>query len=137
LLAALTAYQPPRTVSPLANCNLERVNNDLLGAQPLKLDTSHANTFTGWIDPSGATVSRFWLRFDDAQAKHYLHAPIQLTIARPDVLAADPDAPRISGFKLQLPANILPAGQYHVYIAVTSNSTVHVCDNGRHIEVEP
>lgn len=131
--AGLVAYQPTQTVSPLANCNLERLNSEMFGALPLRLNPSQANTFTGWMDPSGVGTPRFWLRFDDVQAKRYLHVPIQLTIERPDVLASDPNAPRVSGFALRLPANEVPVGQYHVYLAVTTDTAAYVCDNGRHV----
>lgn len=132
----LTAYvRGAASFKPLPNCNLERLNRELFGAQPLALHLSQVNTFTGWVDPSGVATPSLWLRFDDAQAKRYLHAPFKLTTERPDVLANDPNAPRVSGFELQLPANALPAGQYHVYVVVTSGAAAHVCDNGRHINV--
>lgn len=132
-LAGLVAYQPTQTVSPLTHCNLERLNSEMFGALPLTLNPSQANTFTGWMDPSGVGTPRFWLRFDDVQAKRYLQVPIQLTIDRPDVLASDPSAPRVSGFALRLPANAVPVGQYHVYLAVTTDTAAYVCDNGRHV----
>lgn len=131
--AGLFAYQPTQTVSPLASCNLERLNSEMLGAGPLTLNPSQANTFTGWMDPSGVGTPSLWLRFDDVRAKRYLHVPIQLTIERPDVLASDPNAPRVSGFALRLLPNELPVGQYHVYLAVTTDAATYVCDNGRHV----
>lgn len=132
---ALVAYQLPQTGSPLANCNLERLNSELFVAQSLTLNPSQTNTFRGWVDPAGVADPLLWLRFDDAQAKRYLHVPIKLTIERPDVLASDKSAPRVSGFELSLPRDALPAGQYHVYVAVTSGVLAHVCDNGRHVDV--
>lgn len=122
---------------PLPNCNLERLNGDLFGAQPLMLNAAQTNTITGWVDPSGVDDPHFWLRFDDTQAKRYLHAPIQLTIQRPDVQTSDPDAPRVSGFEVRVPANALPSGRYHAYLAIQSGGVTHICDNGRHMEVEP
>lgn len=132
----LTAYiHGAVPFKPLPNCNLESLNSDLFGAQPLMLNPFQPNTLKGWVDPTGTTDSRLWLRFDDAQARRYLHAPLQLTIERSDVLTSDPGAPRVSGFELRLPRNSLPAGRYHIYIAVTSDSTAHICDNGRQIDV--
>lgn len=133
----LTAYAPGAVpFKPLPNCNVERLNGNLFGAQPSMLNSAQANTITGWVDPAGVAEPKIWLRFDDAQAKRYLHVPIQLTIERPDVQTSDLGAPRVSGFELQLPASALPTGQYHVYIAMISGDAAHVCDNGRHIEVE-
>lgn len=134
----LATYTPGALLfKPLPNCNLEWLDGNPFGAQPQTVKLAQANTITGWVDPAGVANPKIWLRFDDAQAQRYFHAPIELTIQRPDVLTNDPAAPRVSGFALQLPASALPAGQYHVYVTVTSGATAHVCDNGRHINIAP
>lgn len=133
---SLTAYSPG-SVPPkvLRNCNVERLNDEMFGAQPLVLGSSQAISITGWADPSDVPDSRIWLRFDDAPADQYLHAPVTLTTARADVQLHDPKAPLKTGFSIELPTDALPAGSYHIYLAVTSANSVYVCDNGRQVKI--
>lgn len=131
----LTAYAPG-AYTPLITCNLGMVNATNFGSQPVALKTEHANAFKGWLFASGLAAPEYWLRFDDQHAGSYLHTPLQLSIERPDVVAAHPEAPRDSGFAVTIPANALPAGHYHAYIAVNSGGTTYICDSGRYVDVK-
>lgn len=135
-VARLQPYTPG-AYTPLSSCNLDVMNGSVVAGSPVKMRAGSVNTFGGWIDASGLATPGFWLRFDDTQNHRYLEAPIQLTIKRPDVVAVHPDAPSVSGFSVSVAANALPAGPYHAYLVVQSGGMTHICDSGRHIEVEP
>lgn len=130
----LVAYQPPQDLSPLANCNLETADDRAFGSGALTLQSDGANAFKGWLDVSGVTNPVYRMRFDDADAGRHLQAPVFLTEQRPDVAAAHPGVPLASGFNLELTPGALPAGSYHVYLAIESGGKTYVCDNGRHIK---
>lgn len=133
----LTAYTPSSSYRPLSTCNLSNFNNATFGAEPVALKWGAPNSFSGWVVTAGIAHPTFWLRFDDRHASRYLHIPFQLTIDRPDVVAAHPDAAKVTGFGVTVPATVLPNGQYHVYLVVKSGDTTYICDSGRHVEVEP
>jgi hypothetical protein len=130
----LSVYQPPQTVTPLANCNLETVNGQVFGSGALTLQSGHANVFKGWLDAAGIANPIYRMRFDSAESNRNLQAPLSLTEQRPDVAAAHPGAPMTSGFDLELSPGALPVGSYHVYLAVESGGKAYVCDSGRHIK---
>lgn len=133
----LNAYSPSATAAPLQHCNLEAAAGTKFAGQPVALKAGQSNEFRGWVDDGSLANPEVWLRFDEVQGNSHLHAPLQLTIERQDVTAAHPDASRTPGFRLDLPANALPPGQYHAYIAAVSAGVAHVCDNGRQIQIGP
>ena len=122
--------------APLAGCNLDVINGSVAGASPLKMAASDINTFGGWIDVSGLAAAAIWLRFDADQGERHLQGPVRLTIDRPDVVAARPAAPLVSGFAVSIAAGALPAGNYHAYLAVQAGGVTYICDSGRHVEVQ-
>lgn len=132
----LVAYQPPQTVSPLANCNLETVDGQAFGSAASTLQSDRVSTFKGWLDTAGVANPVYRMRFDSDDSGHHLQAPLSLTEQRADVAAAHPGAPLISGFSLTLPSDALSPGSYHVYLAVESGGKTYVCDSGRHIDVQ-
>lgn len=132
----LAAYTPSGSYTPLSSCNLSNFNNAVFGTEPVALKRGTPNSFSGWIVTSGIAHPTLWLRFDDRIAGRYLHMSFQLTINRPDVVAAHPDAAKVTGFDVTLPAAGLPGGHYHVYLAVKSGDVTYICDSGRHIEVK-
>lgn len=99
----------------------------------MELKTGVINTFKGWFFAANLESPTYWLRLDGQQGDRYLKLPLQLDVERPDVVALHPDAPRVLGFAMTIAANALPSGQYHAYLAVTSESTIYTCDSGRHI----
>ena|SRR5690348_4760207 len=125
---------PPQIVSPLANCNLEMVDDRAFGTGTLALQSGHANVFKGWLDAAGVANPVYWMRFDDTNAERHMQTSFSLTEQRADVAAARPDAPLVSGFRLTLPHGVLPVGSYHVYLAVESGGKTYVCDSGRYID---
>lgn len=129
----LVAYQPPQTVNPLANCNLETVDDQAFGSGALTLRSDRVSTFKGWLDADGIANPVYRMRFDSDNSEHHLQAPLSLTEQRADVAAAHPGAPLVSGFSLTLQSGALPPGSYHVYLAVESGGKTYVCDSGRHI----
>lgn len=136
---ALVTYAPSAAPTKLlSSCNLEYVDVIPLGSsQSVTLKNGQLKAFKGWVDGSGLAQPSYWLRLDDPTANRYLQMPVALTIPRPDVRAVEASAALVSGFNVNVPVNTLPVGSYHVYLAVESGNTVHVCDNGRHIEVVP
>lgn len=133
----LSAYSPGATAAPLQHCNLEAAAGTKFAGQPVAVKGGQSNEFRGWVDDGGLANPAVWLRFDEVQGNSHLHIPVRLTVERQDVSAAYPDASRTPGFTLDLSANALPHGQYHVYIAAVSSGVAHVCDNGRQIDVGP
>jgi hypothetical protein len=132
----LVAYQPPQIVSPLANCNLEAVDGQAFGSAASILQSGRVITFKGWLDAAGVANPVYRMRFDSDGSGHHLQAALSLTEQRADVAAAHPGALLLSGFSLTLPSGALPAGLYHVYLAVESGGKTYVCDSGRHIDVQ-
>lgn len=133
-VSQLLAYTPSSAYKPLSTCNLGMVNATTFGTQPVELKTGAANTFKGWLFATNLDSPKYWLRFDDLQGDRYLHSPLRLDVERTDVVALHPGAPRVSGFAVTIPANALPPGQYHAYLAVESGDTTYICDSGRHID---
>lgn len=132
----LVTYQPPQTVSPLANCNLEMVDDQAFGSGALTMQSDRASAFKGWLDAAGVTNPVYRMRFDSDDSGRHLQATLSLTEQRADVVAAHSGAPLVSGFSLTLPPSALPLGSYHVYLAVESGGKTYVCDSGRHIDVQ-
>lgn len=130
----LMAYAPGSAYKPLSTCNLGMVNATTFGTQPVELKTGVANIFKGWLFATNLDSPTYWLRFDGRQGDRYLQSPLQLDVERADVVASYPGAPRVSGFAVTIPANALPPGQYHAYLAVKSGGTIYICDSGRYID---
>lgn len=137
LLTGISVYDPQASVKPISSCNLESVGSITLGQQQIKLESKESNTFRGWIAASAQGQPSYRLRFEDRSRDRYLQLRIKLTAERPDVVTIDAAAPLISGFGADLPANSLPAGDYHVYLAAASGNLTYICDNGRQIRIEP
>lgn len=134
----ISAYTPPIVpTKPLSACNLEAVGSVSFGPQPLTWKSGQPNVVKGWVDGAGLISPQYWLRFDDPSAKRYLRAYVTLTAQRPDVVLAHADAPLVSGFALSIPAESVPAGQYHLYLAVVAGGHTYICDDGRHIDASP
>ena len=129
------AYTPSSAYKPLSTCNLGMVNAATFGTHPVELKTGAVNTFKGWLFATNLDSPTYWLRFDGQRGDRYLQSPLKLDVERPDVTAVHADAPRVSGFAVTIPANALPPGQYHAYLAVTSGDTTYICDSGRHVDV--
>lgn len=131
----LVAYAPTPNVLPITTCNLERIDGAAFAGQPVPTARGAAHTLSGWIAAPGVRDPQYWLRFDDKAANHFLETRLQLDIKRPDVAASVPGAPVLSGFKLELPSDALPTGQYHVYLVAAAGGTDDVCDNGRQVNI--
>lgn len=135
---AIAVYTPSAVpTKPLADCNLEYLGTTLFGSQPLTWKSGQANLIKGWIDGSGLASPSYWLRFDDASARHHLQVRVDLTVQRPDVVSTHPGSPLVSGFELNVPAGSLPVGEYHVYLAAIAGDQAYTCDNGRHVDATP
>lgn len=136
--AQVSPYTPGAApAKPLSSCNLEAIGTVKYGLDPIELAAGRQNAFKGWVDASQLTQPSYWLRFDDKNASRHMHVRFDLTVKRADVVAADPNAPLVSGFTVSVPANALPVGQYHVYLAVQSGGAAYICDNGRYVKITP
>lgn len=136
--AQILAYTPgAMRAKSLADCNLETIGSTRFGAQSMPLKSGEKSSFAGWIDASGLNQPTLWLRFDNQSANRNFQLPVTLTVQRPDVASTHPGAPLVSGFNVDLPADGLPDGNYHVYLAATVGDVAYLCDNGRNVTVAP
>lgn len=135
--SGLSPYTPGKKVVPLMSCNLERVDGVTFGADTVERPMDQAHSFSGWIGAPRLDKPAYQLRFDDKQTNRYLQAPVSPSIARPDVtaIAGNEALSPNSGFKLDLAASVLAAGQYHVYLVAVAGDTVYSCDNGRQVTI--
>jgi len=135
---ALQVYTPGVKMDSFTSCNLERVDDIVFQATPVKRAVSYAQSFSGWVAQPKLDKPAYSLHFDDNQAKHYFQISLIPSVDRPDVIAiaGNQMLPRNSGFNARLRANALPAGRYHIYLVATEGSTSYSCDNGREIVVD-
>lgn len=134
----LQSSQPEATIGIFKGCNIEAMDASPFQGSPLDAESSHAHVLAGWIADPGLAHASYWLRFENKSKGLHYQAPLSLTIKRPDVVAAAASkgsVPLNSGFEEQLPAQSLPAGQYHAYVAAMQGAQASVCDNGREIVV--
>lgn len=132
----VVAYVPSAMpTKPLSSCNLEAVGTAKFGTQPMQLRFDDRKAFMGWIDASALAKPTYWLRFDNQSANRYVQMPVTLSVQRPDVASTHAGAPLVSGFDAYLPADSLPSGKYHVYLAAEAGGAAFICDNGRYVIV--
>lgn len=132
----LQTFEPEATIGTFNGCNLEAMDASPFNSGPLDAESSHAHVLGGWIAAPGLAYASYWLRFENKSKGLHYQALLSLTIKRPDVVAArNGSVPLNSGFEETLPAQSLPAGQYHAYVAAMQGAQVRVCDNGREIVV--
>lgn len=130
------SFQPEATIGSFKDCNIEAMDASPFQGSPLDAESSHAHVLAGWIADPGLAHASYWLRFENKSKGLHYQVPLSLTIKRPDVVAAsNGSAPLNSGFEEQLPAQSLPPGQYHAYVAAKQGTQVTACDNGREIVV--
>lgn len=146
--AAMPAGQFPKELSaaaataelkPDALCNLERIDNQLLGSsEPYTPADSHRAVLTGWLGdgstkslPSGPVlmfrmvgVSRVW------------ETPLNLSVPRDDVVKATGAAGlKMSGFSLDADLSALPVGSYRMVLVYDREGARYACDNGRDLAI--
>lgn len=132
----LQSFQPEATIGTFKGCNIEAMDASPFNGSPLDAASSHTHVLGGWIADPGLAHASYWLRFENKSKGLRYQAPLSLTVKRPDVVAArDGSVSLNSGFEETLPAQSLPAGQYHAYVAAMQGAQVRVCDNGREIVV--
>ena len=134
-VSKLATYTPASNASAITSCNIETFDDAAFQAGPGTVALAVKHSVAGWIAAPQMSKPTYWLRLDDEAKGRYLQTQINMSVARPDVVAAVSGAsiPLISGFKLELPANEVPAGNYHIYLAAAAGSTVDICDSGRNV----
>lgn len=133
-VAAPVAYSAESVTGAITTCNIERFDKASFQSAPIEGALSVAHSIGGWIASPQLSSPSFSLRFEDKAQDHYFQVPVSLSVTRPDVLANNPGVPLVSGFIRGLPAFAVPAGQYHVYLAVEAGGKISVCDSGRHVD---
>lgn len=133
--ATVSAYTPEQGSTPITSCNIETFDTTGFGVQSINATSGQVHSISGWIAFTLGGTPKYWLRLDNKQSNQYFEAPVNLSIQRPDVVAMAGNAalPLNSGFKVDMPVNALPAGEYHVYLAAIDGQAVYSCDNGRQV----
>lgn len=133
----VSEYTPGQRTVALTSCNLERMDGVAFGADPIEHPAGQTHSFSGWIAAPQLDEPRFQIRFDDKQAGHHLQLPVKPSIVRSDVtsIAKDESFSPNSGFKVDIPSDVLAAGRYHAYLVAVVGDTVHACDNGRQVVI--
>lgn len=135
-MAAPAAYVPESSAAVITTCNIEGFDGASFQSMPIEAELSAKHVISGWVAAPHLTASSFWLRLDDKVQGHYFQVQVTPSVKRPDVAssASNPPMPLDSGFMLDLPANAVPAGQYHLYMAAQAEGKSSVCDNGRQVD---
>jgi hypothetical protein len=131
------AYTPATATSAFTQCNIESLDKAPFVAEPVDAALAQPHSLTGWVAQPGATKPTYFLRFDDKSQGRFFQQPLALSIKRADVVAAHggDGVPVLSGFQQDIPADALPPGSYHVYLAAVDGNATSLCDNGREIVV--
>ncbi|HEY8587564.1 MAG TPA: hypothetical protein VIL60_12695 [Rhodanobacter sp.] len=132
------AYVPEPVTSVMTTCNIESFDNASFQSTPSEAALSATHSVSGWVAAPQSTPPSFWLRLDDKTQGHYFQARLTPSIKRPDVAASarNPSLPEDSGFVLDLPVNAVPAGKYHLYLAVRAGGKISICDDGRQVNFQ-
>jgi hypothetical protein len=129
------AYTPATDSGAFTQCNIESLDKASFGAGPMDAALALPHSLAGWVAQPGAIKPSYFLRFDDKSQGRFFQLPLLLSIKRSDVVAAQGGVgvPVMSGFEQGIPANALPSGNYHVYLAAVDRDVTSLCDNGRSI----
>lgn len=133
---APVAYTPELTTGVVTTCNIEKFDNSTFQSMPVEAALSAAHSISGWITAPKMTTPSFSLRLDDKSQNRYFQLPVVFSVKRPDVVSSanSPTVPLMSGFVLRLVIHAVPAGRYHLYLAVQAGGKTSICDNGRHVD---
>lgn len=131
-------YTPEPTADVITTCNIERFDRATFQSAPIEATLSATHSVGGWIATPQMGAPSFWLRLEDKVRGHYFQVQVTPAVKRPDVVASviDSHIPENSGFVLELPANAVPAGSYHLYLAAQTSGKLSICDNGRQVDIE-
>lgn len=117
-------------------CNIESLSGTPFDARDMPLQGPAE--VQGWLaGEAGAPVDDPALVLVDAAKAEVRRIPLQLVVARPDVVAAFPGTPGLekSGFKTILDPGGVAAGRYHMYLTYETGPERYVCDNGRFLRL--
>lgn len=132
---APVAYKPEPAVGVITTCNIEEFDKSSFQSTPSEAVLSATHSISGWIAAPQLAAPSFWLRLEDKAREHYFQVQVTPAVRRPDVVASvsAPSLPEKSGFILELPANTIPAGSYHLYLVAQASGKPSICDNGRQV----
>lgn len=130
----LATYESESAFAAITTCNIEAFDQTSFQSTAVDAEATVQHKISGWIAAPQIAAPSFWLRLDDKTHGRHLQAPLKLMVKRPDVAAAK-NLPSFlnSGFTLELPANAVPVGQYHVYLVAEADGETRVCDDGRQV----
>lgn len=133
----LVTYNPDPVSDSFPQCNIETFDQIEFQGGPIKADLAVQHSVAGWVHDPRLEHPDYWLRLEDKSQGRYLQLTLKPSISRPDVTARESGDSNslLSGFTLAIPAQALPGGNYHMYIAAVSGERTSVCDNGRYIEL--
>lgn len=133
---APTVYTPEPTVAIITTCNIEEFDKVTFQSAPVEAVLSATHSVSGWIAAPQLGAPSFWLRLEDKVRGHYFQVRVTPAVKRPDVVASvsSSPVPENSGFMLELPANTVPEGSYHIYLAAQASGKPSICDNGRQVD---
>jgi hypothetical protein len=131
----LSAEAVQVVLQPDTLCNLERIDNRLLGSsEPFTPADSHNMVITGWMGDESTKVlpQAPVLMIRQVGASRVWEIPLALTVSRDDVAKATSAAAlKTSGFELKADLSVLPAGTYRMVLVHDRDGGRFACDNGR------
>lgn len=120
-------------------CNLETVNQTLLGTTAFPVQKNAQLNVSGWAMDSGNVrlPKNVIVRFTGAKETDFF-AVAQIGLPRADVKEyfKVPDTLIMSGFQLLIPALDLPADSYQLTLMMRFDDATYICDNGRKLSVQ-
>jgi len=138
--AELSLAERRQPLTPVRDCNLERVNGTVFSGSPVTVARDASVVLSGWVaDVQGGNVpATLDLRLvgsaDNRAWKVQAHAGGR----RDDVkaLLGGNAAYASPAFAVTLDPSALPPGTYRAYVVFASGSEMKSCDNGRSIALE-
>jgi hypothetical protein len=126
-------------LKPDTLCNLERIDNELLGSSvPFTPADLHHAVLTGWMgdESSKALPHDTALMIRQIGSGRVWQLPLDLTVQRADVATATGAAAlKMSGFTLDVDFSALPPGSYRMVLVHDRDGGRYACDNGRDLKI--
>lgn len=123
----------------VASCNLERIDENIIGQVPLEVKINRPLKVAGWVaDTGSASVPEtVVIRAVSEGEGQIFYAPIFLGVSRDDVVRhlGGGRGYLQSGFDVEVDFGELAPGAYQLQLAFSSKGRANLCDNGRRLVV--
>jgi hypothetical protein len=136
-LESLVTYRPGEREEELNTCNIEAANGSSFQDRKVAVSRDKPVHFEGWVAAIDRVTPKYVLRFENKASSLYYQAPLVPAVERPDVAATIGEKAKYSGFAVDVNVEHLPVADYHVYLAVSDDKGLGVCDNGRTVAITP